>query len=305
MSQPTEPVTPAPAPAADGGAGPATVTAPAGQVPPPDPSHGPDRETALAQFVSPPAGAPGGSGDIAPGAGSSGPTTGQAAADSAGDPAGQPARTGPGDRTLDALPPDIRDYIGTLRSEAAENRVRAREAEQAAAERFEQQRQEWIGKLLQEFGLIADVSGEPAAQLTPEEQITHLTEQLGQTRQEREARDQAYRELLVEHAVWRAADEYDADPQRLTDSRRFMARVAELDPDADDFRDQLADAIADEVEANAHYKRQQAAPAAPPPPVPSGGEFAAGPRRTGPALETVDDFRADIRRRRGVDVPGR
>jgi hypothetical protein len=279
-------------PAGDSGTG---QTPPAGAGPQPPAAGGTDPSVL---FVAPPAGAPGGSGDIAPGGG--GPATGQADTAQQGDQ-GAGDGQGPVQRSLDALPPDVRDYIGELRREAAENRVKAKTAAEEASARFEQQRQEWVGSLLSGLGLMPDVTDVAGEQLTPEQQIEHLTGQLTEVQQVNAQRDTALRERTVELAIWKAAHDHDADPQRLTDSRQFMTAVAGLDPAAADFDTKVSAAIGTAVEQNTYYKRATAAQAAPPPPpVPSGGEFAGGPRGGGAELNTVDDFRAELRRKRGV-----
>ena len=58
------------------------------------------------------------------------------------------------------------------------------------------------------------------------------------------------RSLRVENAILRSASKNGADPDLLTDSRKFMAEVEALDPTSDTFTDDLAKAIKAAVKAN-------------------------------------------------------
>jgi hypothetical protein len=245
--------------------------------------------------VQPPAGAPGGSGDLTGGK----PVTPPAPAAAPGTPAAPPA-----ERPLDQFPAEIRDYIGELRRESGDNRVKAKTAEQAAAEQLAAKQQEWTAAILKATGLMPDVADQAAAQLTPEQQVQALTDQLGQRDQDVAAREVAHREVANELAIWKAAHDHDADPQHLTDSRTFMTSVAGLDPAAADFTEKLGAAIAAAVEKNPHYKRAVVAQAAPPPPVASGADgFAGGTRGPSTEPKTTDEFRASLRAARGGSTP--
>lgn len=53
-----------------------------------------------------------------------------------------------------------------------------------------------------------------------------------------------------ELAVYKAAAQSGADPDALLDSRRFMARISDLDPTADDYADQITQAVTDAAMAH-------------------------------------------------------
>lgn len=251
-------------------------------------------------LITPPAGATGGSGDVAPGGGASAGALDQQAAVTGQAPAGTPT-------DLASLPQDVRDMIADLRKEAGDNRVKAKTAaetaEAAAAEQLKAAQEKWVGDLLKAAGLMPDVADQAAAELTPEQQIDALRQQLGQRDQDVTAREARYREVSHELALWKGADAHGADPGRLADSVAFMRTVAGLDPDADDFGEQFSAAIAAAVASNEHFKRPAAAPATPPTPpaVPSGADgFAGGPRGgTSTEPQGIEAHREALRARRG------
>jgi hypothetical protein len=74
-------------------------------------------------------------------------------------------------------------------------------------------------------------------------------------------RDAAIRTSQVELAVLRNAGRHGGNGDALLDSRSFMAKVNGLDPSADDFADQLGDAIKAAVESSPQYKATAAPPA--------------------------------------------
>jgi hypothetical protein len=201
--------------------------------------------------------------------------------------------------SLDDFPAEIRDYVRGLRTEAGDNRVKAKTAEQVAAEKFEAQKQEWVGQLLESFGLVGEAppEGEPAGTPAPaEQQIAQLTEQLGQ-------RTTQHSEVQRELAIWKAAATAPtpANPQRLTDSRTFMESVAGLDPNATDFADKLAAEIKKAVERDAYYAATppagQVPPSTPAAPVSHVGDFAGGPQGGDETPKTVDEFREQLKKR--------
>lgn len=193
------------------------------------------------------------------------------------------------ERSLDEFPPEIRDYIGSLRKEAGDHRVKAKTAEQQA----EEKQRQWLEGIAKVFGLIEDTDGDDGQQVDPAVQAQQLTEQLARASDE-------HLESRRELAIWKVASKLAANPQRLTDSRTFMTRVSGLDPAADDFGTKLAAAVTAQLEADPYYKADPGpAPAVVPPPVPSGGDFAGGPSggaSTDP--QTVEDFRETLRKRR-------
>lgn len=78
------------------------------------------------------------------------------------------------------------------------------------------------------------------------------------------------RSTKVENAVLRHAFKAGANPDALTDSRAFMAKLGDLDPTADDFSSKVEAAIKDAVEANPSLRT------APAPPPKSGGQVGGG-----------------------------
>lgn len=314
----TRPTGPAPldtSPTGDGGGtGTAVVTPPAGgqgatilatngatgQAPAVDGGVGGNRNADADLIITPPAGAVGGSGDVAPGPGAS-PGAQQQQADVTGQaPAGGTATD------LASLPQDVRDLITDLRKEAGDNRVKAKTAGETAAAEAEAalkaKQEEWIGNLLKAAGLMPDVADQAAAELSPEQQVQALTQQLGQRDADVTAREARFREVSHELAIFKGAAAHDAEAQRLADSVSFMRTVAGLDPDADDFAEQVSAAIAAAVAGNEHFKRQQAAaPVTPAPPaVASGADgFAGGPRGgTSDEPQGIEAHRAALRERR-------
>lgn len=59
----------------------------------------------------------------------------------------------------------------------------------------------------------------------------------------------AQREAQTELAVYRAAANHGADPDKLLDSRRFMAQLANLDTTADDYQQQVEAAVTEAAKA--------------------------------------------------------
>lgn len=85
-----------------------------------------------------------------------------------------------------------------------------------------------------------------------------LAEELRAARTQAEAdiaqRDTSIRQSQVELAVLRNAGRYGGNGDALLDSRSFMGKVSGLDPAADSFGDDLAEAIKAAVEAGPRYK---------------------------------------------------
>jgi hypothetical protein len=194
-----------------------------------------------------------------------------------------PSTRPPGERSLDEFPADVRQYIADLRKESGEHRVKAKTAEDAAAAAANAAKEEWAEKIARAFGLVEDVPGDP--EVTPEQRVEQVTAQLEKAQGE-------HRGAQVELAIWKAAHAHGANPQRLTDSRAFMSKVGGLDPSADDFASKVEAAIGAAVTADDYYKAAPPPGQVPagPPPVPSGGEFAGGPRGGSTEPQTADEF---------------
>ncbi|MEV7684272.1 hypothetical protein AB0O64_37950, partial [Streptomyces sp. NPDC088341] len=210
-----------------------------------------------------------------------------------------PAPKPPAERSLDEFPAEIRDYVKGLRKDAADYRIKAKTAAEEAEAQFAAERDEWIGNLLKATGLMPDIEDADDEPADPAEQVASLTEQLAERTTEHQATQSDLRSARVELAVWKGAHEHGANPGRLTDSRRFMKQVAALDPGADDFGAKVAAAIGTAVKSDPYYRADQPAGQAPttPPPVPSGGDFAGGPSGGKTEPQSVDDYRALLRKK--------
>lgn len=253
-------------------------------------------------LITPPAGAQGGSGEVATGAGASAGAAEQQAAAAA--TAAAQSGQAPTATELASLPADVQKLIADLRKENGETRVKAKTAQEtaeaAAAEALKAKQEEWIGNLLKAAGLMPDVADQAAAELTPEQQIEALTGQLGQRDQDVQARERRFRDTAHELALWKGATAHDADPQRLADSVSFMRTVGELDPDASDYADQVSAAIAAAVAGNEHFKRTSTAVVTPPAVASGADGFAGGPRGgTSDEPQGIEAHRAALRERRG------
>ncbi|MFD4992838.1 hypothetical protein ACFWH7_04445 [Cellulosimicrobium cellulans] len=130
-------------------------------------------------------------------------------------------------------PAKAKAEIERLRRENASARTIAK---QTAADEARTALVQDLGKAL---GLVKDGDSAP----TPEQ----LTEQATA------ARDEA-RVARVELAVYQRAGTHQGDPAALLDSRAFLAKVADLDPTADDFGDKVDAAITAAIDTNPKLK---------------------------------------------------
>ncbi|PTU57195.1 hypothetical protein DBB34_05460 [Sphaerisporangium cinnabarinum] len=130
-------------------------------------------------------------------------------------------------------PAKAKAEIERLRRENASARTTAK---QTAADEARTALVQDLGKAL---GLVKDGDTAP----TPEQ----LTEQATA------ARDEA-RVARVELAVYQRATAHQGDPAALLDSRAFLAKVADLDPTADDFGDKVDTAIKAAIDTNPKLK---------------------------------------------------
>lgn len=158
--------------------------------------------------------------------------TSATAAATAADAAGQGGDNLPDD------PAVLKGMIADLRRENGSARTNAK------AQAADEARTALVQELGKALGLVKD--GEQAPK--PEE----LTAQV-------QAAQQAARAAQVELAVHRAASTHKADPSALLDSRAFLAKVADLDPTADDFGEKVTAAIKQAVTDNPKLLAAQAA----------------------------------------------
>ncbi|WP_076260862.1 hypothetical protein [Intrasporangium flavum] len=86
------------------------------------------------------------------------------------------------------------------------------------------------------------------------------------------------RQTKVELAVYKTASKHSGDPDALLDSRAFLAKVADLDPSADDFQSKVDAAIKSAVADNPKLKAARAAGASGADRTGGSGERAAKPK---------------------------
>ena len=138
------------------------------------------------------------------------------------------------------------DFLLQIDPEQYEAAVQRAEAglSSAKAQAAQEARDQLVKDLGKALGLVKDDE-----KLTPEQ----LAEQVS------EAKDAA-KQARVELAVYRGAGKKDvgADPDALLDSRGFLAKLADLDPDAKDFDAKVATAMKDAVKNNPKLKASQA-----------------------------------------------
>ncbi|SEU46592.1 hypothetical protein [Nonomuraea wenchangensis] len=197
---------------------------------------------------------------------------------------------------VDQLPAWGQKLFRDLRKEAADYRSKMADAQKAADEAAKkagpspeevtaQVRADFAQQIGQALGLIG---GEQEKQLTPEQVIDQLTAEKDTTAKERDQEKERHRRALIELAVHRAGSQMGADPEALLDSRSFVKKVRDLDPDGEDFATKLGEVI--QLAIDEHPKYKAGSLAGPPPR--SGGEFAGGPgARPSGSEPTIDDFR--------------
>ena len=135
-----------------------------------------------------------------------------------------------GQEVPQALERAVREFRDARR-EAANYRVQSREQQEQQAEAMK--------SLAKAFGIdVADDQPPDPQDLQQRIERYHASE----------------RQARVELAAYRSAGRQGADADALLDSRTFMDRVAALDPDADDFGEQLDAAVAASLEANPKLK---------------------------------------------------
>jgi len=148
------------------------------------------------------------------------------------------------DRTIAAIRQEFKDE--RAKRQAAEKRVTDI---QAALDADKAERQKQMDALAVALGLKS--GDEPP---DPEKLAAELQSARDKAAADLAERDKAIRQSQVELAVLRTAGKNGANGDALLDSRSFMAKVAGLDPAAEDFGEQLADAIKAAVEAGPQYK---------------------------------------------------
>lgn len=161
-----------------------------------------------------------------------------------------------------------------LRRENAKYRTRLRDLEKnqdtavkTAAQEAEERAAEQIAEnLLKALGIDLDEDSEA----TPEEIIELLQQELDETSTERQQYSEKARRNSVDLAVFRAGTKLGANVDELDDSRAFRNAIDALDPDEDDFQDQVYEVIEDFMAKNRRFQKRPAAPKR------SGGDMSAG-----------------------------
>jgi hypothetical protein len=162
-------------------------------------------------------------------------------------PLPQPA-PGAQPENVESLPEWAQKLIRDTRQEAATHRTKAND--------LQTQHQASLDAIAKALGLKPDDDPAAAAKTAAERA----------ERAETEAKA-----AKVENAVLRMAAKHGALPEALTDSRSFMAKLAGIDPAADDFSAKVEAAIKEAVEANPALKG-----ATPAVPARSGGPVGGG-----------------------------
>lgn len=234
------------------------------------------------------------------GASPEGDEGGSTGADTAGDTStsdtgsedtGQEGSTsGTGGRSGDTDPDKTSRTIEAIRGDFKTERTKRQAAEQelAGVKAAQAQLQEAVNAdkadrarqmdaLAKAMGLKSDE--EPP---TPEKLAAQLAEAQRSAQAEVSAREaaegraqEAVRQAQRERALMLTAGQHDANAAALLDSRSFMETIGRLDPAADDFREQLGEAVKAAVESNSAYKAAQRRTQ--PAQKSSGGEFNANP----------------------------
>lgn len=193
----------------------------------------------------------------------------------------------------DTAPAEERTYtkaeVKKFKDEAQKLRQRLRDeteaAAKAAAEASEKAVAERIGKAL---GLIPEENDKPVDPAVLLEQAAEREAQIANERDQIASKLRAYE---LEKALSKAATAVDGDLDILTPYLKGTGALDALDPDADDYLDQVSAVVAAAVEANP--KLRKAAPVAAPPR--SGGDLSGGtanPRTKNPT--DIDGWRKKL-----------
>lgn len=176
----------------------------------------------------------------------------QAPADPTTDPIEDPTPDpvdNPTDPVDDPADPDEDARVKRANRQAAQYRTQLRETEGKVADlqgKLDAQG-DTLAKLAAVFNPDAAQGADPAEvaqQLTAEAETLRTTN----------------RQLQAELAVHSLAADHNANPSALLDSRRFTDALHGLDPAADDYREQVAEAIKAAVDANANLRAGQVPP---------------------------------------------
>ncbi|MER7070962.1 hypothetical protein [Terrabacter sp. NPDC000476] len=169
--------------------------------------------------------------------------------------------TDAGEGKVEDLPEWAQKLVRDARADAGKARTTAK---QQAADEARQQLAQDIGKAL---GLVKTDKDKP----NPDELAKQVTDA-----------QNAARVTAVELAVYKTASKHSGDPDALLDSRAFLAKVANLDPTANDFASKVDGAIKSAVADNPKLKAARAAGA-------SGADHAGGSGEGAAKPTTLED----------------
>lgn len=135
------------------------------------------------------------------------------------------------------------------------------ETAEAKAARLERE----VQQLRQENGKARVTAKEKAAQEARDEVVRDIGKSLGLIKDDEDADPAELRKQIEEHqtavrerdqelAVYRSAAEHDADPNKLLDSRRFLASIKDIDPDDSE---KIGAAIKAAIDSDESYKTTQ------------------------------------------------
>jgi hypothetical protein len=182
-------------------------------------------------------------------------------------------------------------YVKKLRDEAANARVKGKEAaEQAAQEAAEKATRELSEQIGRALGLIKDdVAPDPA------ELLKQAQDREAQLAAERDSVANELRALRIEKALTAAADKFDGDKEILAPYLAGTGALTKLDPAADDFASQVEAIISAAVESNPKLKKTADRVSAPR----SGGDLSNGNAAPKPnAPKSVEDLIRERHERR-------
>lgn len=154
--------------------------------------------------------------------------------------------------TVDDLPGWAQKLIRETRTEAAAGRTKLKELTDAQAA-AETERQRQMDKVAEAFGL-------KPGEVTPEQ----IAAERDAAQERAKAATATARATAIELAAFRAAAALQADPNKVLDSRAFVATLDGLDPADPAFAQLVSDRVAAALEVNPQWR---VIPAAVPPPV--------------------------------------
>ena len=136
---------------------------------------------------------------------------------------------------------DDNDQVKRLRRENAHRRIQNRELQENAAAAVEQGIADFSTAFAEKLGLDLD-------DYTADNMAAAVREQL---QEHRDRTNKVRRDL----AIYRAAGPAGADFDKLADSKTFTSAVDELDPESDDYADQVGQLVHKALDSNPEWKK--------------------------------------------------